>query len=101
MPADASEESIVRAVCDKRQRFYEKTRHRQKYEALPHPLGKELVTGKSTLYPGRNCRIELVAADGREVRFNRHFLVPSSTAGYRKGAMRDWYVPRARLGSDS
>ena len=101
VPADASEASIVRVVCDKRQQCYEKTRHGQKNEALPHRLGKELVTGESTPYPGRNCRIELAAADGREVRFYRHFLVPSSTAGFRKDAMRDWYVPRARLGSAS
>ena len=95
-PADASDESIERVVREKRLWIYEKTGHRQKYGALPHPPGKELVTGESALYLGRNYRIELVAGDGREVRFNRHFLVPSSTAGQRKGAMRDWYVARAR-----
>lgn len=66
------------------------------YEVLPHPPGKELVTGESALYLGRNYRIELVAGDGREVRFNRYFLVPSSTTARRKGALRDWYVARAR-----
>ena len=95
-PADASNESIERVVREKRQWIYEKTRHRQKYEALPHPPGKELVTGESALYLGRHYRIELVAGDGREVRFSRRFLVPSSTAGRRKGAMRDWYLARAR-----
>ena len=95
-PADASDESIERVVRDKRQWIYEKTRHSQKYETLPHPPGKELVTGESALYLGRNYRIELVAGDGKEVRFNRHFRVPFSTARQRKGAMRDWYVSRAR-----
>ncbi len=95
-PADASDESIERVVREKRLWIYEKTRHSQKYEALPHPPGKELVAGESALYLGRNYRIELVEGDGREVRFNRHFLVPSSTAGHRKGSMRDWYVSRAR-----
>ena len=95
-PADVSDESIERVVREKRQWIYEKTGHRQKYEALPHPPGKELVTGESALYLGRDYRIELVAGDGKEVRLNRHFLVPSSRAGQRKGAMRDWYVARAR-----
>ncbi len=94
-PADVSDESIDRVVREKRQWIYEKTRHSQKYEALPHPPGKELVTGESALYLGRNYRIELVAGGGTEVRFNRYFLVPSSTAAGRKGAMRDWYVARA------
>lgn len=95
-PVDASDESIERAVREKRLWIYEKTGHRQKYEALPHPPGKELVTGESALYLGREYRIELVAGNGKEVRFNRHFLVPSSTAGRRKDAMRDWYEARAR-----
>ena len=81
---------------DKRQWIYEKTRHSQKYEVLPHPPGKELVTGESALYLGRNYRIELVAGDDKKVRFNRHFLVPSSMTAQRKSAMRDWYVARAR-----
>lgn len=95
-PAHVSDESIERVLREKRLWIYEKTGHRQKYEALPHPPGKELVTGESALYLGRNYRIELVKGDGREVRFNRYFRVPSSTAGQRKGAMRDWYVARAR-----
>ena len=87
-PADVPDESIERAVREKRQWIYEKTRHSQKYEVIAASPGKELVTGESALYLGRNYRIELVAGGEKEVRFNRYFLVPSSTAAERKCAMR-------------
>jgi predicted metal-dependent hydrolase len=73
--------------------IYEKTRHGQKYDPLPHPPGKELVTGESLPYLGRNYRIELVD-EGERVRFMQKLLVPRNLAG-KKQVFRDWYRERA------
>lgn len=95
-PADAPDQTIERVVEAKRQWIYEKTRHSQKYHELPHPPGKELVNGESVLYLGRNYRIELAKGDSEGIRFNQRFLVLVSQVGARKGAMRDWYIARAK-----
>lgn len=90
-----SEEKIEEVVQAKRQWIYEKTRHAQKYEE-PHPPGKELVSGESALYLGRNYRVELVTDGITEVRFDHKFLVPSTHAPKRKEVLRDWYIARAK-----
>ena len=94
-PADAPGEAIRRAVESKRQWIYEKINHQQKYSDLPHPPGKELVSGESALYLGRQYRIEMVDGGVEEIRFAQRFLIPSSFAGRHKGSMRDWYITRA------
>ena len=94
-PADASDDAIRRAVESKRQWIHEKINHQQKYSDLPHPLGKELVSGESALYLGRQYRIEMVDGGVEEVRFAQRFMIPSSFAGRGTGAMRDWYIARA------
>ena len=94
-PAGATDEAIRRVVDSKRQWILEKLRHPQKYHDLPHPPGKELVSGESALYLGRLYRIELVAEGPDTVQFNNRFLVPSSKGTERKTALRAWYVARA------
>jgi len=94
-PAHASDETIERIVQSRRQWIFEKTRHSQKYQDLPHPPGKELVNGESAFYLGREYRIEIVEDDSSGIKFNQRFMIPSSNAGRRKGAMRDWYINRA------
>jgi len=94
-PSHASDETIERIVESRRQWIFEKTRHSQKYQELPHPPGKELVNGESVLYLGRQYRIEIVEDDSSDIKFNQRFMVPSSHAGRRKGSMRDWYIGRA------
>jgi predicted metal-dependent hydrolase len=84
----------IRSVVESRKRWiYEKTRHGQKYDPLPHPPGKELVAGESLPYLGRNYRIEWVD-DGEGVRFAQRFLVSRRLAG-KKQVFRDWYRERA------
>ena len=95
-PSAASDEAIGQVVEAKRQWIYEKVRHGQKYRELPHPPGKELVSGESALYLGRSYRIELVKGDRGGVRFNQCFFVPASLADRKQPAIRDWYVSRAR-----
>lgn len=94
-PAGASDEAIRKAVDSKQQWILEKTRHPQKYQELPHPPGKELVSGESALYLGRQYRIEVVKGGVEGVRFANGFLVPASHASKRKEALLDWYVARA------
>jgi predicted metal-dependent hydrolase len=95
-PLNVSDETIWKLVESKRQWLYEKIRHEQKYQALPHPPGKELVTGESALYLGRSYQIEVVEDGEGEVRFAQRFVIPTSRAKERKGAMQEWYAARAK-----
>ena len=95
-PSDASDEAIRRVVDSRRQWIHEKISHQQKYSDLPHPPGKELVNGESALYLGRQYRIEIVERGLEEIRFAQRFMVPLSHVGREKGAMRDWYIARAK-----
>jgi len=95
-PSRASDEAIARIVESKRHWIYAKTGHGQKYTDRPHPPGKELVNGESALYLGRSYRIEIVHDETECIRFDQRFLVPASCAHHKKGAMRKWYIARAR-----
>ena len=95
-PAEASDEVILRVVESKRQWIHEKINHQKKYDDLPHPPGKELVSGESALYLGRQYRIEMVESGLEEIRFTQRFMIPLSHAGRQKGSMRDWYIARAK-----
>jgi len=56
-PADVSDEKVHEIVESKRFWIFEKLHHGQKYSTLPHPPGKELVSGEAALYLGRCYRI--------------------------------------------
>lgn len=94
-PASTPEEKIRQVVTAKRQWIYEKIHHPQKYQALPHPPGKEIVNGESALYLGRYYRIEVVKTGLTEVRFGQRFYVPASHAENRLEVLREWYIQRA------
>jgi len=94
-PEGFADDRIRRLVESRRLWIYEKTNHRQKYHALPHGPGKELVSGESALYLGRQYRIEVVREGMTKVRFNRRFLIPASLGGNREEALRDWYIGKA------
>lgn len=96
-PMSATDEAIQQVVASKRRWIFEKTNHAQKYRRLPHPPGKELVTGESALYLGRSYQVEVAPSGGRaEVEFKDRFVIPAAHAHRRKGAVRDWYLSRAR-----
>ena len=95
-PNRASDEAIARIVEAKRPWIYEKAMHSEKYSGRPHPPGKELVSGESALYLGRSYRIEVVDKETGCVRFDQRFLIPASRAPHKKGAMREWYIERAK-----
>lgn len=92
-PEGTSVEKIREVVESRKLWLYEKTRHAQKYSPLPHPPGKELVTGESLPYLGRQYRIELVEDDG-EIRFEQKFIVPRALAN-KSQAFRNWFMARA------
>lgn len=92
-PEGTSLEKIRQVVESRKLWLFEKTRHAQKYRPLPHPPGKELVTGESMPYLGRQYRIELVN-DGDAIRFEQHFIVPRALVD-KSAAFRDWFMARA------
>ncbi|MXW54091.1 MAG: M48 family metallopeptidase [Gemmatimonadetes bacterium] len=95
-PTSTSEEVIREFFESKRQWIYEKTNHLQKYEARPHPPGKEIVNGESALYLGYEYQIEIYTGDTTEIRLEQRFLVPSSLVGERRKVFHKWYVDRAK-----
>jgi len=94
-PAGISDERIQQLVESKRQWIHDKIKHPQKYQALPHPPGKELVNGESALYLGRQYRIEMVKTGSPGVQFSQRFLIPVSHEKKRTEALREWYVNKA------
>ena len=94
-PAETSVEVVRRAVDAKRQWLFEKVRHPQKYQARPHAPGKEVVSGESAPYLGRDYRIEVAETATGEVEFSQRFLVPAVHQAKRRKVLRDWYVAQA------
>lgn len=95
-PTGLSDEKIRQMVESKRRWIHEKTQHPQKYKGMPHPPGKELVSGESALYLGRQYRIEVVKKDLSEVHFQQRFLIPVSKEGERQESLKEWYIQKAK-----
>ena len=95
-PEGISEEKIRQVVESKRQWIYEKIAHPQKYQDLPHPPGKELVSGESAFYLGRQYRIEVVKTGLAEIQFVQRFLIPATLGKKREEALREWYIGKAK-----
>lgn len=93
-PEGMSLEKIREVVESRKLWLFEKTSHERKYNALPHPPGKELVTGESLPYLGRHYSIELVNGDGA-IQFDEKFIVPRSLADS-ASAIREWFIARAQ-----
>ena len=95
-PMTTTEAKIREIVESKRMWIYEKLHHSQKYRELPHPPGKELVSGESALYLGRHYRIEVVESGLSEIRFSQRFYIPASHVQNRKAVLRQWYIQKAK-----
>lgn len=95
-PEGVADEKIQQMVDSKRQWIYEKINHPQKYQDLPHPPGKELVSGESALYLGRQYRIELVQTGLSEIQFAQRFLIPATQGEKREESLREWYINKAK-----
>lgn len=94
-PEGTSDEKIAQVVTSKRQWIYEKIGHDQKY-LLPHAPGKELVSGESALYLGRQYQIEVVKTDFSSIQFTQRFLIPDVSMVKRVNAFREWYIHKAK-----
>ena len=95
-PEGTDPQKIRHAVESKKLWLYEKIRHPQKYRDIPHPPGKELVSGESMLYLGRNYRIDIIEDDSEGVRFANKFIVRKTTLSCARQWFRDWYITRAK-----
>ena len=95
-PKGTSEEKIEQIVTSKRQWIYEKIGHPQKYHDLPHAPGKEIVSGESALYLGRQYRIEVVKTDLNGIKFAQRFLIPDMQTSKQAEALRQWYISKAK-----
>ena len=95
-PESTSDEKIEQVVESKRQWIYEKINHPQKYQDLPHAPGKELVSGESALYLGRQYRIEVVKTGLNEIQFAQRFLIPDMQTSKQAEALREWYIGKAK-----
>lgn len=95
-PANLSEEKIRQVVESRRLWIYEKVGHPQKYSSLPHPPGKELVSGESALYMGRQYRIEVVKNGLPGIEFTQRFLIPAVKKENKVEALREWYISRSK-----
>ena len=95
-PAYTSDEKIHQIIEAKRSWIYEKINHPQKYQDPLHPPGKEIVSGESALYLGRNYRIEIVdkTEDGQVV-FSQKFLIPSGEVETPSHLLKLWYFQQA------
>lgn len=96
VPERASEEEVRNVVASKRQWILTKLRHPQKYQDRPHPPGKEVVSGESAPYLGKDYRIEITETPSGEVEFSGLFLVPAAHRAKRRRVLRDWYIARAK-----
>lgn len=95
-PEGLSDDQIEKVVTAKRQWIYEKLGHPQKYQDLPHAPGKELVSGESALYLGRQYRIEIDKTGLTEIQFAQRFLIPDTELSKRENALREWYIRKAK-----
>lgn len=96
VPAGMSDSDIEQVVLTKRKWIYEKTGHPQKYQEMLHPPGKELVSGESALYLGREYRIEVVQTGLTEIKFNNMFYIPAAITSKKTEMFREWYIDRAK-----
>lgn len=92
-PEGTSPEKIQQVVESRKLWIYEKTRHAQKYNPLPHAPGKELVSGESLFYLGRQYRIELTDEES-EIRFEQKFLIPRNLKD-KSESFRKWFMAKA------
>lgn len=95
-PESISDDEVRRIVDAKRQWILGKLRSSQKYEDRLHPPGKEVVSGESAPFLGRDYRIEITETESGGVEFEQGFLVPPAKQPRRREVLRDWYIGEAR-----
>lgn len=104
-PNGIDPDELQRVVSSKRRWINEKAGHPQKYRKRLHAPGKELVSGESMLYLGREYRVEVGPFPSNHIELvEGRFQVPIDSALGRREEFRRWYnraakeqlVPRVR-----
>ena len=95
-PDKTTDREIREVVETKRAWLFDKIRHKQKYQDLPHPPGKELVNGESAPYLGREYRIEIASTPSGVVEFELQFIIPETHQAKRREVLKAWHLERAK-----
>ncbi len=90
-PEGTPEEDVKRLVSTRAKWVSDKVQHPQKYQGVGHPPGKELVSGESMLYLGRNYRVEIMECPSDRIEFGETFVVPQSLGDRARDEFRKWY----------
>jgi hypothetical protein len=93
-PEGAPHEKIEEAVESKRLWLYEKLRHPQKYREMAP--SKELVSGTSLLYLGKEYKLDFIGDDFDGVVFESKFLISKSSKLLAAELLGDWFVESAK-----
>lgn len=95
-PERLAEDEVHRFVDAKRPWILEKLRSPQKYADRLHPPGKEVVSGESASFLGRDYRIEIADTGSGNVEFDHLFTVPPAQTTKRREVLREWYIAQAK-----
>jgi predicted metal-dependent hydrolase len=94
-PSGMNESEVDRLVSSRRRWIDSKVSHPQKYDGGLPPPGKELVSGESMLYLGRNYRVEVVDSKSSQIELDQKFIVPRSVSERGREEFRQWYMRAA------
>jgi predicted metal-dependent hydrolase len=95
-PETLSDDDVHGIVKAKRQWILAKLRSPQKYQDRLHPPGKEVVSGESAPFLGRDYRIEITETDSGDVECDHLFTIPPAHQAERREVLRDWYIAQAK-----
>lgn len=94
-PEGIADDELERVISAKKRWINAKVKHPQKYQDEAHPPGKELVSGESMLFLGREYRVEIVESASAQIEFDGRFLVPRTIRDRGREEFRLWFVRSA------
>jgi len=95
-PENVSDERIKQVIDSKKQWIHEKLGHPQKYAPKPHAPGKEIISGESLYYLGRQYQVELLESSNDELVFDNKFLFPLQDKQKNMILLKKWYIKSAK-----
>ena len=75
-PTGTPDQDVRDIIESKRHWLFEKLHHPQKYRDRPHAPGKEVVSGESAPFLGRDYRVEIGQTRSGQVEFWDRFVIP-------------------------
>lgn len=95
-PLGLPEEKIALVVESKKRWLYEKINHIQKYTDKHDSSAKELVSGESMPYLGRNYRLQVFTADRESIEFKQKFIIHKAVSTNADQLFKAWYTHKAK-----